>query len=427
MMLTGNRLGFAAVYVLLNFLSLLFLWFGKTIFMPLLFGIRIPEQPFILFCPTYNILQMNGLVDVNIKGIDTMGEYISFSTNDSDFTVTLQNGWSYVLICSAIGIAMMGLALVLYRKRKLETAGDFIAYKSIEPVFIVLFTLGVGGFFQLFSEMFGYGAQYLFLAVGIIVGFFGCLMLLQKTTRVFSLRAFRNLAIFAICLGVILDITKLDPLGLTRKIPDTEDVDYISVGKTYASAYNMWDEIILRNPEDIETIRNIHQYAIEHQDTYNPDPEDDVYYLNIGIDYILKNGKILSRYYSIPVGTSAADELRPIFSRIECVTRGMSEEEFLALENRVYMIYSDGVNYDISRDMDISGLLEAIVADCKTGAMVQYAEYHYYDTNDMEYKNDPYLEIGYNTPEGVSTGMWITVYEDCVNTLSWLEEYNMLP
>ena len=426
-MLTGNRLGFLAIYVLLNFLSLLFLWFGKTIFMPLLFGIRIPEQPFILFCPTYNILYLGSLVDVTLDGLDTMAEYIHFATSDSDFTVALGSGWGYVAICAAIGIALMALALVLYRKRKLETAGDFIAFKVIEPVFLILFTLGMGGFFQLFSEIFGYGSQYIFLTMGIIVGFFGCLMLLQKTTRVFSLRAFRNFGIFAASLAVLLLVTKLDPLGLTRKIPNSQDISYVCVGQTYASADHMWDEVKLTDPEDIETIRNVHQFAINNDDL--PDPDDDhIRYLSIGIDYILTNGQLFSRYYSIPVGTKAADDLRPIFSRPECVLR-MRKEKFLALEDSVYMIYADAKNISINQnsDIDIARLLEAILADCDTGAMVQYTEYHVEVTEDGDYlKDNTYLEIGYTTPEGVSTGLWLTIYEECVNTLAWLEEYNLI-
>ena len=427
-MLAGNRLGFLAVYVLLNFLSLLFLWFGKTIFMPLLFGIRIPQQPFILFCPTYNILYQGNLVEVTLAGIDTMGEYIHFATSDSDFTVSFGAGWGYVIICAAIGVALMALALVLYRKRKLESAGDFIAFKAIEPLFLVLFTLGVGAFFQLFSNMFGYGSEYIFLTMGIIVGFFSCLMLLQKTTQVFSLKAFRNFGIFAASLAVLLLVTKLDPLGLTRKIPNAEDVDYLTVGQTYASADHMWDEIKLTEPEDIETIRNIHQFAINNEDLPNPD-NDHVTHLSIGIDYILTNGKLLSRYYSIPIGTPAADDLRLILSRPECVLR-KTEEEFLALEDGVYMIYADSRNITINQDsnIDIAGLLEAIIADCKSGAMVQYTEYHIEADENGDYlKENTYLEIGYTTPEGVSTGMWLTVYEECVNTLAWMAEYNLIP
>ena len=427
-MLTGNRLGFLAVYTLLNFLSLLFLWLGKTIFMPILFGIRIPEQPFIIFCPTYNILYLANLVNVTLDGIDTMGEYIHFATSDSDFTVSFGAGWGYMAICAAIGVVLMALALVLYRKRKLESAGDFIAFKAIEPFFLVLFTLGVGAFFQMFSEVFGYGSQYIFLTMGLIVGFFGCLMLLNKTTQVFNLRTFRNFGIFAASLAVILLVTKLDPLGLTRKIPNAEDVDYLCVGKTYASANHMWEEIKLSDPEDIETIRNVHQYAVNDENRRVSD-DDPIYYLDIGIDYILKDGSLLSRYYSIPLGSPAADDLRPILSRPECVVR-RSAEELLVLADNVYYVYVDGLGLpanQVNTFADISELMEAILADCESGAMVQYAEYHYWDDDDSDFdKHDPYLEIAYNTPDGVSTSFWITVYEDCVNTLAWLTESGLL-
>ena len=428
-MLTGNRLGFLAVYTLLNFLSLLFLWFGKTIFMPILFGIRIPEQPFVLFCPTYNILQVGDLVDVAIKGINTMGEYISVANSNSEFTVSLGSGWGYLTICAAVGIIFGTLAMVLYRKRNLETAGDFIAFKAIEPIFLVLFTLGVGAFFQMFSEVLGYGSQYIFLTMGLIVGFFGCLMLLNKTTQVFNLRTFRNFGIFAVSLAALLLVTKLDPMGITRKIPNAEDVDYVCVGKTYASANHMWDEIKLTDSEDIETIRNIHQYAITDSEHHESTEGDSIYYLDIGIDYELKNGKILSRYYSIPVGTSAADELKPIFSRPECVVR-RSAEELLGLADNVYYVYVDGLGLpanQVSTFADISELMEAILADCNSGAMVQYPEYHYWKDDNIDFdKYDPYLEIAYNTPDGGSATFWITVYDDCVNTLAWLTESGLM-
>ena len=427
-MLAGNRLGFLAVYVLLNFLSLLFLWFGKTIFMPLLFGIRIPQQPFILFCPTYNILYQGNLVEVTLEGINTMGEYIHFATSDSDFTVSFGAGWGYVIICAAIGVALMALALVLYRKRKLESAGDFIAFKAIEPLFLVLFTLGVGAFFQLFSNMFGYGSEYIFLTMGIIVGFFSCLMLLQKTTQVFSLKAFRNFGIFAASLAVLLLVTKLDPLGLTRKIPDSQDIAYVYVGQTYASADYMWDEIKLTDSEDIQTIQDIHQHAINDKNRHVFGNDDPVYYLDIGIDYILNNGKILSRYYSIPIGTPAADNLKTFFSRIECVAH-MSEEEFLGIADDTYMIYVDTVHSKVNGNLDITGLLEAILADCKTGAMVQYGEYHYYEDEfgNSGLNENSYLEIDYINDFGHEVGLFLTIYDDCVNTIDWLQANNMIP
>ena len=77
--------------------------------------------------------------------------------------------------------------------------------------------------------------------------------------------------------------------------------------------------------------------------------------------------------------------------------------------------------------MDITGLLEAILADCDTGAMVQYTEYHISTDENGEYlKENLFLEIDYVNEFGYDEGFYISVYDDCVNTLAWLEEHNLL-
>ena len=91
------------------------------------------------------------------------------------------------------------------------------------------------------------------------------------------------------------------------------------------------------------------------------------------------------------------------------------------------MLYTDVGNISVNRDLDITGLLEAILADCETGAMVQYHDYHYLHDYDIDYvKNDAYLEIDFVKPDGQEAGVWLTVYEDCVNTLAWMKEHNLI-
>ena len=108
----------------------------------------------------------------------------------------------------------------------------------------------------------------------------------------------------------------------------------------------------------------------------------------------------------------------------------MSAEELLGLADNVYHIYVDGLGLpanQVSTFADISELMEAILADCNSGAMVQYAEYHYWDDDNIDStKYDPYLEIAYTTPDGGSATFWITVYDGCVNTLAWLHDSGLL-
>ena len=425
-MLTGNRLGFLAVYVLINFLSMLFYWFATTLFMDILFGISILPDPFFVFCPTFYLCEIE-LIDVKLIDAFHAEDSGFLDSTYGTFEVLAHEGWSYLFICTAIGIGLTYLALVLYRKRKLECAGDFIAYKAAEPVVLVLFTLGVGAFFQLFSDMFGYGSQYIFLSAGLLVGFFACLMLLQKTTKVFTLRSFRNFAIFVLCLAVILVGAWVDPLGLTRIIPEQEEVVSVDVGRGYGSTNTVWNNILLTEPEDIEVIREIHRYAVEEIGHNNPEGAT-IHELPIGLDYTLEGGKSFYRYYQIPVDSPAADALRPLLSRIECVTRGMTEEEFLDLEDRIYNLYINDHNYEMTRDeykdLDLSGLLEAILADCDSGAMVQYESYHYkdYESNYGSWDGGAWMQLDYTTENGVGTCIDLTIFDDCDNTARWLIE-----
>ena len=419
-MLTGNRLGYLTVYALINFFSLLLYWFGQTIFQPLLFGIRIPTQPFLLLCPAAKMMEYGNLIQVTLKETILPDGTYYYDGTAGNFTLSIGTGWGYYAICAAIGLGLMYLGLVLYRKRKLECAGDFMAFKATEPVFLILFTLTVGAFFQLFAEIFGTGAEYIFLAAGMVVGFFGGLMLLSKSTRVFNKKSFRNLGIFAACVALILVLTWTDPLGISRKVPDVEDVESVTVGRGYTSSASLWDDITLTTPADIETITEVHLASVKAGRQALAHSGENIYYVSIGIEYKLKSGRTLSRYYSIPTGSEAGQALRPILSRVECVTQ-MTEAEFLALESTLYGIYYQNRYMSLTEidSPDARGLLEAIIADCKTGAMNQYVQYHYADGYDA----DSYLELDYTIPStSTSTGLWLSVYDDCTNTLAWIKE-----
>ena len=424
-MLSGNRLGFLAMYALINFWSMLCFWFATTLFMDLLFGVSISDQLFLVLSPACNLCQVD-LIRVEAINVFLSESEKYFNSEYGEFTVTLATGWGYLLPCAAIGMGLTYLALVLYRKRKLECAGDFIAFKVAEPVVLVLFTLGVGAFFQLFSEMFGYGSQYIFLSVGLLVGFFACLMLLQKTTKVFTLWAFRNFAIFVLCLALILFGVWMDPIGVTRIIPDSEEIVSVDVGRGYGSFNSVWDNIILTEPEDIEIIREVHRYAVEEIGHNNPEGAN-IYELPIGLDYTLENGKSFYRYYQIPANSPAADALRPLLSRIECVTHGMTKEEFLDIEDSIYQIYINNHYYEMTneayKDLDLGGLLEAILADCDSGAMVQYETYHYSDyEGHADWNGGAWLDLEYINEHGQNTGLSLTIFDDCDNTSRWLIE-----
>ena len=151
-MLSGNRLGQLALYAIVQFAGLLAYWLASRIYEPLLYGIQINGEGFYPLCPAAAISQMGDIFHVDYERIlNDMGEFSHYEV----YGVAGDQGWGYMAICAAVGVIALGAALVLYRKRKLECAGDFVAFKVLEPVVLVLVTIFVGGFFHLCGDFLG--------------------------------------------------------------------------------------------------------------------------------------------------------------------------------------------------------------------------------------------------------------------------------
>ena len=181
-MLAGNRLGQLALYGIIQFAGPMGYWMVSMIYQPFLHGIKFSEIPFVKVCPLVNISTMSDVLVIDYEKIfNTLGELETYRING----VTTGNGWGYMVICAGVGILALIGALVLYRKRNLECTGDFVAFRSMEPVVTVTVTVFTGVFFHLFADAFGMNLRSVMLGAGMVLGFFGCRMLLERTTRVF--------------------------------------------------------------------------------------------------------------------------------------------------------------------------------------------------------------------------------------------------
>ena len=172
--LTGNRFAAALVYGLLQFAEPLAMTFAETLYLPLLPGVRMPDLPMNL-CPTARLLLSDGkscFLRWRVPGVDCDGSL-----------------WPYLLILGGIALVLLAVSLLLYRRRKLECAGDFAALPILRPVFCVVFSLAAATVAQLFGALFFYRQSLnLFTVAGFVVGFFGAQMLLQRQVKVFQRR-----------------------------------------------------------------------------------------------------------------------------------------------------------------------------------------------------------------------------------------------
>ena len=220
-MCAGNRLGMIAVYGVINGFSAMVYALVKGVYEPLMYGIELVSEPFTFFCPVFWISEERFLrFDYDfIDGVFTNGRIREF----------YPEMWVYLAAVAAIGAVMALFGLLLYRKRKLECAGDFLSIRALEPVFVVICSVAGGVFLYALSEAFGFAVDYMLMGIGVIVGFFASQMLIKRTVRVFHVRQFIGLAVLAAVIAGSLVLTWIDPFGITRYVPQTQDISYMRV------------------------------------------------------------------------------------------------------------------------------------------------------------------------------------------------------
>lgn len=398
MFCVGSRFAMVAVYGILNFLSLLVLWFVKTVFEPLLFGMYLPDEPFYVFSPVVQLA--------------TGQEYICFERLAGVRVFTgLGAGWGYLLILAGIGLVFGALALLLYRRRALEKAGDFIAVGPLAPVFSVVYTLTVAALFAAVGKMF-MGEMIYFFPIGFLVGYFTSQMLLMRTVKVFTRKVFQRFGIFAGVMAACVALLIWDPLGYSRWTPQPTQVvkvqisndlsTVLSINGSYGYDSVLWEDTLeLEDPADIAAIVELHREVTEKQGNYPREKR----LISLRLCYTLQNGAEVTRVYEncVPI-----EKLTGFFSRPESVLGFTGDAEtFIA------GIPSVTVEGNKLVGEPVRELLQAILADCEAGTMAQDTRYH-------DYNKDWIITwVGIRLPGG--TNRDVRIYSGAENTVAWLK------
>ena len=401
---SGNRLGMTAIYGIVNFFSFILIWFVTNFYEPYLYGFHLRYDALKLFCPVYAIAdRMRELVVFQIHRQPISNTDASNFYYDTITTYTykgLSSDWWYLAVLALVGAAFLGLGVVLYRKRKLETAGDFLAFQPMKPVFTLIFTLSCGAVSQIFEE------SDLFLIAGLIIGYFGCQMLMQRTVKVFRKKEFlRCGAIVVLLVGSVL-LTIWDPLGITRWVPEPEKVESVILSGSYHFDLEYYEEngdqnvLLVENPKLIEELTEIHKLVLS-------EPEADKYENSraIHLTYRMKDGRTIERryYYS---NTGAANEKMQQFRGMPEYILGYKDwDEYVNSIETVYVSYD--YNLPITGE-EIRGLLEAVKADCASGRMTQMDRLTYAGTISLVFEDSSERSFDY--------------YNDCDHIRNWLKE-----
>ena len=398
----GNRFAMVLVYGIINFLAMIVYWFYFSIYEPLLYGVSNDINMFNRYCPVW-MMSTNGYDMVNVVGKNV-------NLNFRDFS--LGEGWGYLAICAAIGVGLLGLAMMLYRRRKLESAGDFMAVRPLEPVFLGLYTLSMAAFFQMFADLFSQD-EYVFLGLGIIIGFFTGRMLLKRTIRVFQPKAILACVLVGVVFAGSMVLTKIDILGVTRYVPRAEQVEAV-----YLDSWRTEPEAIFLEspgfdaPEDVDRAVRLHQAILDQKG----DPRGD-YYTGICLIYKMKSGKVIQRYYPSVAAASEAGELAaPFLSNTAFILGGDPDVVLKNLESVSFYDWGGDHYGDLPAKMG-EGLIRAVARDCDAGRMAQYSGYRPASSADIGT-----VEFQWVDAEGNWIYKNVTIFSDSYHTLQYLKD-----
>ena len=331
MLCVGRRFAAATMYLLLNFGAMLVRWIVNDLIMPHLYGVVMRPEPFNLFSPVVHLFSLESLWTLkHAANCSCRYHYDYVRYHDVSFQ-GYGEGWGYLWILLAVGVAALVGALALYRRRQLERAGDFVAVKSLKTVLSLIAAVFAGMIFSLFGG-------YVLLVLGMPVGFFLCRMLLERRVKVFGGKNWLRLVALMAAFAIFIGLGVVDVLGITRRVPNIDRVESVTVAESFLSSWELdqvprleasgeeepqlellavdpnyhqmlYGMLTLYDREDIQTVMQIHQLMRQEGDTREL---DDGRWQPVTIHYVMKDGTTLTRYYYPQPDSEALQQLRGI-------------------------------------------------------------------------------------------------------------------
>lgn len=342
MLCTGNRFAAVLVYAIVNFASMAALWFASVIFVPLMKGVILDWEGFALFSPVVKMVALD--------------EFFSVDAAENMYYFDIGEQWPLLWIYAAVGVAAMAGALLIYRRRALECAGDFMAVKPLRPIFLVIYTLCVGAFFAVFGSIFGGNTYVTFLIVGFAVGFFTGKMLLERSIRVFNLKSLLHLGILVVLMWLALQAVQFDVFGIERYVPKPDAVKEAEIAEYYYGRNN----VTVINSEELKTLQKAHELAIQEEGCMHGDQQ------TYEIAYHMKDGRTIKRRYSLCRREAAFTELEKLFCSPEAIlgfqghwdnyTRSVTSIRVTGMARQEFLDAESWINF-----------LDCLYADCENG------------------------------------------------------------
>ena len=458
-MCTANRFTMAAGYGLLNAGAMIAYWLIDTVYTPMLYGVITPVALMWNLTPMYHMSERR-FVESSASFYDLReiyGDRLEGAV--AQFTVTDQ--WPHLWIIAGVGILFALAALILYKKRDLECAGDAVAFSWLVPVFEVLCAVFVATATEYTLENLLYmeNISRWILFLGLIVGWFIAKMLVEHSTRVFRVKNFVGLALLTVVFGSSLVLTYFDVLGIEDYIPEASKVKSVQFATDWSSFRELKDtkdiEAMLKLQKEAlgEPLESNGTYLLGYDGSWVPyvDTNDHLYdkedketpykfAASVNLTYELNDGKIIKRRYNIWAESPAGEITNQYLNRWEELNDPYEREdgtETTRLEEAMENFEIIDVGYvdpqdlpEICRNRHAAvELLLMMDLDRMEGHMAQHPYFH---KGSFRYE-DEWSEDGYSLTDcitvnigGKKTNWYVNIYPDATHTIRWLRNNGLL-
>ena len=360
-----------AVYALLNWVMRAY-YFG--------YGQYGNYEGLITWCtPVLALIQMD---------IDVYSEVVPEGM-EAPWVVDIEGLW-IAGVYAIVAVVLVACAVLLYRCRHLESAGDVVSVKVMRPVFKYGVAACAGLFFgMLMYEMFGLTQIGLMIAVVLwgIVGYFVAQMLLDKTVRVF--KKWKGAAAVTAAFLVLFAVIGFDLTGYETRVPAAGEVSSVGVVGLYSYPSDSGSSlnVELTDPECIADVVALHEAIVKYGEDGEPN-EDENYstWNSVRLTYTLKSGRLVTRSYNINFGEELSalgqklldkDEVRRKTYEFDVAEQWQSQGAKL----EVVSVYQDQDVYEIWGG-DAMSVWNAMMADFEAGNIgihVLVGEQDWYD------------------------------------------------
>ena len=351
-------------------------------------------------------------------------------------------GYSTLAVYCVAGIVFSACALLMYKRRRMETAGDTVSISFLKPLFKYCMAFGTALVLAaaVTTEFFSSALKGTKLAVvalmlllaGAFVGYFVAEMLIQKTMRVFGSKRKGLLAVWAVLL-VFFAVSEGNLSGYETRLPEERQIEKAEL--------IVYQNSTLEEKENITELLDIHKSIIEQKKSIeNTDGFNEIV---VTIRYSLANGKTMARHYSFSQDGLEKGEEDSVISRLQALYN--SPEAILSRHEPKIEIIPENIDYcevstirkDEERNLIMAGetvrlswdeaydlYQNALLPDMQSGNLGR-AFFNYAYTENLS-DTSIFIQLkstGKNYVSRVYDYMSFDVQLDSEQTIAWLAEH----